>query len=203
MRMELHSFFPNMSSSKVLKELVMKWKFLNWLLKQCRKHMEIFAISGQNSFFVNPPESPGRKVLSQSCCSVPRLNGSCRLQAALCAREVMYHGPAPEEGPVCYHHRNHSTVICPFPSPHRCGCSKSWISHATLNTWAHASSCCLFCFPAIITLLSFCWSLYPGADSLSACDSVSGLLMHSLFGLWRSFHSTREKEKGEKKKVRK
>jgi len=114
----------------------------------------------------------------------------------------MYHGPAPEEGPVCYRHQNRSTVISPTPSPPRCGSSKSLISHATLHTWAHASSCCLFCFPAIITLLSFCWSLYPGPDSLSACDPVSVLLMYSLFGLWQSFYSTREEEKGEKKKVK-
>ncbi len=142
-------------------------------------------------------------MLSHSC-SVPRLSGSYRLQAALCAWEVMYHGPAPEEGPVCY--QRSESRYGDFPQPHLSlvrGSSKSWIPHATLNTWTHASSCCLLCSPAIITLLSFCWSLYPGADSSSACDPVSVLLMQSLFGLWQRFYSTREKEKGERKKVRK
>ncbi len=142
-------------------------------------------------------------MLSHSC-SVPRLSGSYRLQAALCVWEVMYHGPAPEEGPVCYRRSEsrYGDFCHPISPSYVVSWNLEYLTPPCTPELMHHPAVCSALLP-LLPFFSFCWSLYPGADSSSACDPVSVLLMQSLFGLWRRFYSTREKEKGERKKVRK
>ncbi len=106
----------------------------------------------------------------------------------------------PEEGPVCYRRSEsrYGDLRHPISPSYVVSWNLEYLTPPCTPELMHHPAVCSALLP-LLPFFSFCWSLYPGADSSSACDPVSVLLMQSLFGLCGAFLLNQREGKGREK----